>query len=72
MLRELMETHPPAPSPSLSTEMLKYLKPFDHLENVQGVLCRNFLVTLANPFPGDVLYLHVYAWKYSIVFTTAN
>ena len=37
-----MDTHPPEPSPYLSSELRKYLKHFNRLENHQGVLYRKF------------------------------
>ena len=37
-----MDTHPPQPSPYLSSELRKYLKHFNRLENHQGVLYRKF------------------------------
>ena len=37
-----METHPPDPSPYLSSELRKYLKHFNRPENYQGVLYRKF------------------------------
>ena len=37
-----MDTHPPEPSPYLSSELRKYPKRFNVLENHQSVLYRNF------------------------------
>ena len=37
-----METHPPDPSPYMSSELRKYLKHFNRLENYHGVLYRKF------------------------------